>query len=63
MKCKHFSDDMEFLLALVIFLFFSDENIDIYFSISKNEKKRQSLTLVIFQLFSDENQDIYFLWP
>ncbi len=31
-KCMHFSD-MVFLLALVIFHFFSDENQDIYFSI------------------------------
>ncbi len=32
MKCLHFSDDMVFWLALVIFQFFSDENQDIDFS-------------------------------
>ncbi len=32
-KCMHFSDDMGFLLTLVILPFFPDENQDIYFSI------------------------------
>ncbi len=34
-----FSDDVVFFLAIVIFIFFSDENQDIYFSISKNKNK------------------------
>ncbi len=44
------------------FSFFSDENQDIYFSISKRKKKKggKSLALVIFLFFSDENQDIFF---
>ncbi len=43
MKCIHFSDDMVFLLALVIFQFFSDENQDIYFSISKKKRKKKKI--------------------
>ncbi len=50
MKCKHFSD-VVFSLALVIFLFFYDENQDIYFSISKKNSKKKSLALVIFYFF------------
>ncbi len=38
MKCMHFSDDMVFSLAIIIFLFFSDENQDIYFPIYKIKK-------------------------
>ncbi len=38
-KCIHFSD-MLFSLVLIIFQFFSDENQDIYFSISKNVLKK-----------------------
>ncbi len=49
-KCTHFSDDMVFSLALVIFQFFSDENQEIYFSFSK--KIYISLTLIIFHFFS-----------
>ncbi len=55
MKCMHFSDDMVFSLALVIFQFISDKNQDIYFSISKKRKCLSSLFFIFL-----EKQDIYF---
>ncbi len=55
-----FCDEMVFLLALIIFQFFSDENEDIHFSISKKIIARPRH---FFFLFSVENQDIYFALP
>ncbi len=60
-KCKHFSDDMVFSLALVIF----QKKILIRtktFISQFQKKKRKSLTLIIFLLFFSENQDICFSW-
>ncbi len=39
MKCMHFSDDMVFLPALLIFSLFSDENQDIFFNLKKKNAR------------------------
>ncbi len=39
---------------------FSDENQEIYFSISNKKKKRLSLAIIIFPKKIDENIDLFF---
>ncbi len=63
-KCKHFSDDIVFLLTSSFFNFFLMRTRTIIFQFPKQPKKKEKITSPrYFSFFSDENQDIYLSWP